>query len=110
MRKQMITLFAVIGALMLGLGIVLFVVFVIVYPAPGNAIATVDARLNEPFSLRYVSQGTKERVWIDLDCVGCENTLSASIVTSWSERATDTRGRTRNAAIGTSSKDSCSSP
>ncbi len=68
---------------MLLLGGILFVVFFVIYPSPGNPIASVDVKPDQPFSLEFKSDGEKKRVFVDIDCTGCSGKIGSGTFEVW---------------------------
>lgn len=62
-----------VSAFALGLGGLMFVVFFVIYPAPGEQLASTDVEPGKPFELEWVATGEPLRVWMDIDCDGCDS-------------------------------------
>ena len=85
-----------IGALV---AVPLIVVFFFVYPPPGDVVVSQAIEPGERFSLSYRSDGSPQRVWLDLDCRGCgsgvlrgklvASTKKGRVATHTVERVTD---------------------
>lgn len=48
-------------------GAVFFVVFVVLHPPPGPAVASTPVVSGQPFSVEWVSDGAPMRAWLDVD-------------------------------------------
>jgi len=62
-------------------GGVLALVFLVIFPSPGPPIASKNLRVGEPFRLEYTSGGDPQRLFVDLDCLGCGQTLLKGTIT-----------------------------
>ena len=50
---------------------VLFVVFGVANPPPGDPVATADFQPGQTFTAEWIADGYPKRAWLDFDCYGC---------------------------------------
>jgi hypothetical protein len=82
-KRLILFIVAVTGVPMLLLGGSLFVVFFVIYPFPGDPIASVDVKPDQPFSLEYTSDGEEKRAFFDVDCTGCRSRIGHGTFEVW---------------------------
>lgn len=59
---------------------IFFLVFGVIYPPPGQPLATVDVTPGQTFVADWIADGYPKRAWLDFDCYGCAFPFRGSAV------------------------------